>query len=134
MREVRLQQEIVIRTEDQVGVLAAVSRLLCDMGINLLSVFVQANGETAAIHLVTSSQTYARDALRDAGYHVEQRDVVIVGLPHHPGFLCRISEALARKDLAINELYVTVPECCTTGVVVFTCTNNGYAVQLLRGK
>jgi hypothetical protein len=134
MLDACLQQEIVIHAEDRVGVLAEVGRLLADMGINLLAVSVQADGENATLRLVTSSQTYALDALRDAGFRVERRDVVVIELPHRPGFLCRIIEALARKGITIEDLYVTVAERGGTGVVVFTCSNNGKAVQMLRGR
>jgi len=134
MLDARLQREIVVRAEDRVGVFAEVSRLLGDMGIDLLSVMVQACDETATIHLVTTSQSYAREALKDAGFPVEERDVVVVELPHHPGFLCRIAEALARKEISVTRLHATVPEDGATGVIVFTCSNNARAVQMLRGR
>lgn len=134
MREARLVQEIVIEDVDRVGVVADISRLLGDMGINLSAVSAAVNGESVRIRLITSSQSYARDALRDAGYTVRERDVIVIELPHHPGFLSRITEALARRDLTITELYATVPEDGDTGLVVFSCPNNLHALQLLRGR
>jgi len=133
MVDARLQQEIVLRSEDRVGILADVTRLLSDMGINLLSVRVQAIEGEAIVHLLTSSQSYAFEALHDAGFDIVERDVVMLLLPHHPGFLRRTSEALARKDISINELHVSVPEEGKVGVVVLTCSNNTHAIQILRG-
>lgn len=133
MRDARLQCEIVIHTEDRVGNLARITRLLGDMGINLLAVAVRTAGEDVAIHLVTTSQTYARDALLGAGFTLEERDVIVLELPHRAGFLSRIAEALARKEIAILDLYSTMSDTATTGVVVFTCTHNSKAVQMLRG-
>jgi len=134
MLDASLQREIVIRTDDRIGVLADVSRLLSDMGINLLTVCVRPEGEMVAIHLVTTSQTYTRDALKDAGFSVEEREVILIKLPHRPGFLSRVSEALARKGIAIGDLYATVPEGSTTGIVVFETSHNGKAVQMLRRR
>ena len=134
MVDVRLQTEIVVETEDRVGVVAELSRLLADMGINLLSVVVRTEEDRAFVHLVTTSQTHALEALRKACFDVSERDVVLVELPHHPGFLSKVSEALARKDLAVDELYATVPENGAIGVVVFCCADNRHAVQLLRGR
>ena len=133
MREAKLVQEIVIEDVDRIGVVADISRLLGDMGISLSAVTANVEGDSVRIHLITSSQSYARDALRDAGYTVRERDVLTIELPHHPGFLCRITEALARRELTITELYATVPEDGETGLVVFSCSNNLYALQLLRG-
>ena len=133
MRHARLQSEIMIHTEDRVGVLAQITRLLGDMGINLLSVLVRTTEDEAMIHLVTTSQTYALDALQSAGFRVDERDVVVVELPHRAGFLSRVAEALARKDIAVTELYATMADAASTGVVVFTCSNNSRAVQMMRG-
>jgi hypothetical protein len=132
MREIRMHQEIIVRATNKIGALARVIRVLSDMGINLLSVVVKTDGAETAIHLVTSSQSFARDALRKADFIVEERDVLVVELPHYPGFLCRVSEALARKEIAIDELYATVPQGTTTGLVVLTCSNNERALQVLR--
>ncbi len=134
MSEARLLREIVIEDEDRVGVIADVSRVLCDMGIDLAAIHVRVEGDRAWIHLITSSQTYARDALRDAGFSVQERDVVTVEMPHHPGFLCRIAEAMARRDITLHDLYATASSTGTAALVVFACSNNLHALQLLRGK
>lgn len=134
MREAKLVREIVVEHVDRIGVVADISRLLGDMGINLSAVSASVDGDSVQIRLITSSQSYARDALRDAGYAVRERDVLAMELPHHPGFLCRITEALARREITITELYATVPEDGETGLVVFNCSNNLHALQLLRGR
>jgi hypothetical protein len=133
MVEVRLQREIVVETEDRVGVVADLSRLLGDMGINLLSIVVRRVDETARLYLMTSAQSHALEALREAGFAVEEREVILMEIPHHPGFLGRTSQALARKGITIEELYATVPEESSSGLVVFRCSDNRNAVLLLRG-
>ena len=133
MVDARLHQEIVLRSEDRSGVLADITRILSDMGINLLSVRLRSDEGDAIVHLLTSSQSYACEALRDAGFEIAERDVVLLALPHHPGFLRRTSEALARKDISINELHFSVPEEGKVGIVVLTCSNNAHAIQILRG-
>jgi len=132
--DAQLRREIVLTAENRTGLLAEIGRLLADMGINLLSIVLSAAGETAIIRLLATSQSYAGDALRGAGFSVEERDVVVIELPHHPGFLCRVSEALARKEISLVGLHVTVSEEGSTGVVVFSCSDNGRVVQMLRGR
>ena len=134
MLDAQLRCEIVLTAENRAGLLAEISRLLGDMGINVLSIALAATDETAVIRLLATSQSYARDALREAGFSVEERDVVVVELPHHPGFLCRVTEALLRKEISLVDLHATVSEEGSTGVVVFSCSDNGRAVQMLRGR
>ena len=134
MFDAQLRREIVVRTGNRTGLFAEISRLLSDMGINLLSIALGVEDETAVIRLLATSQSYAREALMDAGFDVEERDVVVIELPHHPGFLCRVSEALARKEISLIDLHATVSEEGSTGVVVFSCSDTGRAVQMLRGR
>ncbi len=134
MISVRLQSELIIDTEDRIGLVAEATRLLGDMGINLLSVVVRRNGGTASLRLVTTSQTHAAEALRTAGFSVEERDVILMELPHHPGFLSRMSQALARKEIAIDELHATIPDDGANGLVVLRCSDNRNALLLLRGR
>jgi hypothetical protein len=134
VREARMIKELVVRAENRVGLLAQIARLLSDRGINILAVSIQVEGEEAVIHVVTDAQTYARDALRDAELAVEEREAVAVELPHRPGFLRRVTEALARRDLDIRYLYSTAPEGGERSLVVFSCNNNGKAVLLLRHR
>lgn len=133
MIDARLQQEIILCSEDRPDLLADVTRVLSDMGINLLSVRLWSAEGEAVVHLLTNSQSYAQEALQDAGFDVTERDVILLSLPHFPGFLRRTSEALARKDISINDLHVSVPEEGKVGVVVLTCSNNAHAIQILRG-
>ena len=129
-----MRREIVVKAENRTGLLAEISRLLGDMGINVLSIALDVVDEIAVIRLLATSQSHTGEALRDAGFIVEERDVGMIELPHYPGFLCRISEALARKEISLVDLHATISEEGSTGVVVFSCSDNGRAVQMLRGR
>ena len=133
LRNAYLQKELVIETEDRVGLLAEISRLLSGMGINIITLVLQVKNSSAVFHLITNSQLYARDALRDGGFQVEQREVVVLELPNRPGELCRITAALARKQIEIFELYTTVAQGSPEEMVVLTCSHNSKAVLMLRG-
>ena len=133
MIDAHLQTERVIQTENRVGLLAEISRLLADMGINFSAVSVEAANSGAVLHLISNSQLYARDALRDAGFQVGEREVVVLELHNRPGELCCITAALARKDIDIEELYATATAGSAKALVVLTCSNNGKAVLMLRG-
>jgi len=134
MVDIQLQTEIVLETEDRVGVVAEVSRLLSDMGINVISIVVAQDGDRAILRLVTGCQSHAFEALKAAGFSPRERRVILMEIPHHPGFLSRMGEALARKGIAIEELHATVSDDSPTGLVVLRCSDNGNAVLLLRGK
>lgn len=134
MREAHITRELVIRTANRVGLLAEVAKLLSDKGINIISVFVEVEGDEAVLHLITDAQLHARDALREAEYPLEENEVVAIELPNRPGLLRRVTEALARQDLDIKYLYATASERSERSLVIFSCSNNGKAVLLLRAR
>jgi len=127
-------RELVIRTPNRVGLLADIAALLAEKGINILALYVSAREEEAEIHLLTEAQLYARKALEEAEYPVEQEEVVLLELPHRPGFLRRVTETLRRNGLDIRYLYATAPEWSGKCLVVFSCDNNGRALELLRER
>ncbi|MCI2425621.1 hypothetical protein LM599_06510 [Candidatus Acetothermia bacterium] len=128
----RLHQELVIRTENRIGLVGEITRVLSDMGLSLTGISFHVEENVAIIHLLSDAQLYARDALRNAGFSVDVREVILIDLPDHPGFLCRVAEALARKDIDIEELYATAPQESAKSLVVCHTSNNGKAVQILR--
>ena len=56
---------------------------------------------------------------------MSEREVVVLELPNRPGELCRVTAALARKEIDIEELYTTVPDASAKALVVLSCSHNG---------
>lgn len=134
MPEVRVEEELIVHAENRVGLVAEVGRVLSERGISILAINAEVEGAGAAVHLITDAQSYARDALRKAAFEVSLREVVVLTLPNHPGYLSKVTEALARREIDIEELYATVPGESTKGVVVFTCSNNGKAALMFKER
>lgn len=127
-------KELVVRTANRVGLFADIAKLLSTQGINILATAVFVFGEEAELHLVVDAHHYALESLRDAEFPTEERDVVLIELPNRPGFLRRITEALARQGLDIHYLYASAAEDTPHTLVVFSCSHNGKAVLLLRER
>ncbi len=134
MHEATIGRELVITVEDRVGLLADIAHILAKQTINILAVSVGVWQGKAEVRLVTDAPSYALSALRKADFTVEEREVVLVELPHRPGLLRRITDVLARQNLDIQELYATVTSDSDQSLVVFSCSHNGKAVQLLRDR
>ncbi len=134
MLEATIGRELVITVEDRVGLLADIAHILAMQTINILAVSVGTWQGQAEVRLVTDAPSYALDALRKTELSVEEQEVVLVELPHRPGLLRRITDALARQDLDIHELYATVTSDSDHSLVVLSCSHNGKAVQLLRDR
>jgi len=133
MPRASVQRELLIRSDNRVGLLAEITRLLSNMGIRPTALCVRAENSGAEVRLITDVQDHARDALRQARFQVDEREVVVLEIPNRAGLVCRITEALARKGIDIEDLMVTVSAAQSVGLVVFTCSHNAQAASMLSG-
>jgi len=134
MRQAQMTKELVITEENRVGLLSNIAEILAQQGISILAVSVRVTDAQATVRIVTDAPSYALDALRAADLAVEEREVVLVELPHRPGLLRRISEALARQDIDIHDLYATAAADSERSLVVLSSPHNNKALLLLRDR
>jgi len=133
MRRATIARELVISAPNGPGVLAETTSRLYQMGIGIVAVTVQVNGEHAEIRLLTDNESYAIEAMQGMQLPLEKREVVIVDLPNRLGFLGKLADALGREGIDILDLYLTVARGAPSALLVFTSSHNGKAVQMLRG-
>jgi hypothetical protein len=132
MMKARGGKEIVVKVRNEIGLLANLSKLIADKGINITAAAGWVEGENAMIHLVTEDNLRAVDALRAKNYNPKEMDVVLTEVPHKPGMLRHVTEALAKAGIDIHHLYATNAADADKGLVVFACANNDRAVVLLN--
>lgn len=100
-------KEIVVRIQNRIGVLADLSRIIADKGINLLAISGSVVEDQATIRLVTDDNLRAGDALRAHRYDPHEEAAIILRVPHKPGMMRRISECLATEMIDVYHLYAT---------------------------
>jgi hypothetical protein len=125
IKNANLGKEIVVTTENKVGVLANMSKILADHGINIEGVAGYAMNNEAKIMLLVDDTLRAKEALQKAGYkNMKEHEVVVVDLENKPGALKSISAKLAAEKIDINYTYGTAcPEGCPARIVLATSEN-----------
>lgn len=134
IRSVNLGEVIVITTKNKVGLLADISSMLSDNGINIEAVAGYATGATAKVLLITSANLTMVGALKRKKYRsVKELEVVIIDLEDKPGALKVVTTELKKKKIDIKYLYVTACSCksgCISKMVLQT-SDNETAIALL---
>ncbi len=122
IKNAQLGKEIVVTIANKIGVLADMSRVLADHGINIEAVAGYATDNEAKIMLVTDDNLRATDALKKSGYRgAKENPVVILELENKSGALKNISAKLAEQGIDINYLYgTTCPGACPARIVLST--------------
>lgn len=129
-----LGKEIVVNVVNKIGVLADMSKVLAEGGINIEAVAGYATQNNAAqIMLVADDNLRAIDALKKAGYKsAGDREVIIIELENKTGALKNITAKLAAEGADIKYIYgTTCAENCPARIILST-TDNAKALAALK--
>ena len=129
----RLGKEILIRTVNKVGVLADISTMLSDHGINIDAIVGYGEGDKAEIMLIADDSRRACDALKAASYEaVQEREVVVLDLENKPGALKSVSSLLAAENIDINYVYGTTCAAGCPARIVMSTNDDQKALLTLK--
>jgi hypothetical protein len=134
IKDANLSKELVITTENKVGILANMSKILADHGINIEGVAgYAAENNQAKIMIVAEDTLRAKEALQKAGYtNIRESEVIVVDLENKPGALKSITAKMADAKIDIRYIYGTAcPSGCPARIVLAT-NNNEKAVVLFK--
>ena len=134
IRNASVGKEIVVTVENKVGVLANMSKILADHGINIEGVAGYETGGQAKIMIVASDTLRATEALQKAGYSIREHEVILVDLENKAGALKSITAKMSDAKIDIKYIYGTAcPEGCPARIVLAT-GNNEKALVLFKAK
>ena len=136
IKSAQLGKEIRVRVVNKIGVLADMSKLLAEHGINIDAVAGYESGNEAYLILVAGDTLRASDALKKAGYKsLAETDCIILELENKPGALKHITTALAREEIDIKQIYgTTCSYGCPARIVLTTGDNEKALVVFNKSK
>ena len=134
IKAVKLGKEIQITSVNKIGILADLSKLLSEKGINIKGIAGYAVGGEAKIMIVTDDTLRTIDALNKAGYQgVKESQIVIIELENRPGALKTVISILAACKIDIKQVYGTA--CisgCPAQLILSTSDNDKALVELKK--
>ena len=86
----------------------------------------------AMIRLVTDDTLRMIDVLRENGYKLVERDVVLVDAAHKPGILRHLTDTLAQENIDLTHLFASATIDQDVCLVVLNSTDNDRAIVLLN--
>ena len=131
MLNARMGKEVVVRVRNEIGVVAQITRLIADKGINILAANGWVEDQEAVIRFVTGDTLRVMDALRERHYNPREKHVVLLDAGHKPGMLRHVTEILAREGIDLHHLYASALPEQDKCLIVFECADNDRAIVLL---
>lgn len=106
MLRASLAKEIVIRTLNDIGVVAEITKALADRGIGIRAASAWVEGEYGIIHLVTDDDRRAFESI-PVEFEPREQNVLVIEVAHKPGMLKSVAERLKIQGIDIHHLYAT---------------------------
>jgi len=133
IKDARLGKEIVVTVVNKIGVLADMSRLIAEHGINIEGVAGYAVDNEARLMLITEDSVRATDALKKSGYKsIKENEVIIIELENKPGALERVTAKLAVEGIDIKQVYGTACASDCPANIIISTDNNQKALLALK--
>ena len=97
---------IVVIANNEVGVIADITAILANAGINLESINTEVSSEQEAVILTTDNSDRALYVLNQAGYKAVGDEVLVLRLRDEPGTLAQVAGNLKQAGVDIQSMHI----------------------------
>ena len=128
-----LGKQIAVTVTNKIGILADMSKLMAECGLNIEAVAGYAREGEARIMLLTDDNLRAEDALKKAGYkNLKEEEVIVMELENKAGALKYVTDILAAKGIDIKFTYGTVCSANCPAKLIIATSDNEKAIVALK--
>jgi len=114
MAQAKISRELVVSADNKVGMLAEVSGIIADAGVNISAISAYAMAEKAIFRIVTSNNDKAENVLVEKGFKVDENEIVAVNLPDKVGQAKEIADKIKRAKVNLDYIYGSTCGCKDT--------------------
>jgi hypothetical protein len=126
----KVETELFFVTPTRVGLLAEVTEVLRDAGVDIRAIGAYDKDDHGEFMLIVSDAPLAKMALGRIGINAVEKSVVTVEVPDTPGALAEVARKIADGGVNIGWVYATTSGAPTATLVLRTEDNDRVA-QLL---
>lgn len=101
-----LIKQVSVFIENKPGRLLAITKVLTDNGINIVSISLSDTSEYGLLRLIVSDPEGARLVLMENGFSAMLTDVLAVRLPNGIGKLQEMLQVITEKEQSIEYMYI----------------------------
>ncbi|NLG83077.1 MAG: ACT domain-containing protein [Firmicutes bacterium] len=97
--------ELSVFVENKPGKLERITKILAENGINLRSFSVASAGEFGVVKIFVNEVDRAEELLRQGGFTVTRRHILVALVPDEPGGLHGLLAALSQNEINVEDCY-----------------------------
>ena len=97
---------LIVMAKNEVGVIADITTVLANAGVNILTINTEDTGETGLVIMTTEDNDAALRALTMSGFRTVIDDVLVIRLKDEPGALAKIAQKFKDAGVNIQSLHI----------------------------
>lgn len=126
--------QLVISGQSKPGVLADVTSVLGEAGVNIKAFSAPEVTGTGKLRLLVADLDRARSALKSAKIRFAEETALILSLENKPGALKEVADLLTKNRINVKCGYCTPSREGKRAIVVLTVSSTEKALTVLRGQ
>ena len=101
-------QRIIVNVKNEVGILAELTSLLADQGINIIGIDAEGSDESGVIVITTEDEDHhnALWHIANSGFKAISDESLVIRLRDEPGALAKIADRFRRHNINILSLHI----------------------------
>ena len=131
MAKVSLVKELMVKTENKVGMMEEVSEAIAESGVNITALNAFGIDKNAIFRIITSDNAKAIDAIKAKNLQVSEKEVVSVAREDKPGAAGDMGKKLKAAGIDIRYIYGSTCGGGSASTIIFNCSDNKKAVEVL---
>jgi len=132
MIKAELARQLMVRGDNEIGMLANITRVLSTAEINLVALCAYSIESNVAMMFVTDDNNEAKRHLEAKGYEIQEEEVVLLSVDNTPGALQRVTDKIAEADIDLALVYGSVDESAEVNRSVLISNNNLDVMMIIK--
>jgi len=132
MARAKIVKELLVKTGNKVGMLAAVTETIAKSGANITALNAFGVDKDAIFRIITSDNAKAINAIKAKKFEVSEKDVASVELANKAGEAAQLGNKLKAANIDVIYIYGSTCDCGGPSIIIFNCSDNKKAVEILN--
>jgi hypothetical protein len=127
-------RQLSVFLDNRLASLSEMARLLADRNINLRAFSLSETRDFGTARIIVADVDASCEALKAAGYHFIETDVLAVEVADIPGGMADVLECIAGQHISVEYAYAMIEKSEGSAVIILRVDNPGKAAMALRKR
>ena len=132
MIKAELARQLMVRGDNEIGMLAQITRVISKSEINLVALCAYSIGSNVAVMFVTDDNNEAKRLLTAKGYDIQEEEVILLSIDNQPGALQKVTDKIAEAGIDLTLVYGSVDESAAVNRSVVISSNNLEVMMIIK--